>query len=343
MESTQKVKNIADYLQEYNSITKNIQTEDDKQFKKVKIALLSSSTVNGLKEVLFVKCHELKIIPELFIGGYNQYSQEILDSNSPLYGFKPDLVILFIDTKAFLGDAFFDYCRLPEKETEQLLENSIKQIKLLADTISKNYHCKLIVHNFEVPVHSPLGIMDNKQKMGFIEFIKNFNFEINRYFKKNSQVFVFDYDLFCSKWGKNNLLDQRMYYLADIKIDFKYLPRLCDEYVSYIKPLLSLTKKCIVLDLDNILWGGIIGEDDLDGIKLGPTPEGRPFFEFQKYILSLFNRGVILAINSKNNPEEAFNALRLHPYMVLKEKHFASIQINWNNKACQLSLLVHRS
>ena len=339
MESFTKVKNISDYFREYSSIVKNIQMEDEEQFKKVKIAVLSSSTINGLKEILYVKCHKFKIISEIFIGGYNQHNQEILDSGSQLYSFKPDLVILFIDTKSLLGDVFFDYYRLSEKEMKELLENNIKQIKLLADTISKNLNCKIVLHNFEVPAGSPLGIIDNKQKLGFIEFIKNTNFEINRYFKDDSEVFVFDYDLFCSKWGKNNLIDYKMYYLGDIKIDFKYLPNLCDEYMAYIKPLLSLTKKCIVVDLDNVLWGGIIGEDDLDGIKLGPTPEGRSFLEFQKYLFSLFNRGVILAINSKNNPKEAINVLRSHPHMILQEKHFASIQINWNDKASNMKAI----
>ncbi|MEK6875912.1 MAG: HAD-IIIC family phosphatase, partial [Nanoarchaeota archaeon] len=102
--------------------------------------------------------------------------------------------------------------------------------------------------------------------------------------------------------------------------------------MMYIKPMMSLSKKCIVLDLDNTLWGGIIGEDGLEGIKLGPTPEGRPFMEFQQYLLSLFNRGVILAINSKNNYDDAIEVFRKHPHMALKEEHFAAMQINWNDK-----------
>ena len=333
------MKNISDYFKEYNSIKRNIETEEINQFKRIRIAVLSSSTIKGLKEVLFVKCYNLGIIPEILIGGYNQYNQEILDDNSQLYNFEPDLVILFIDIKSLLGGTFFDYYQLLEEEKDNLFENNIKQIKLLMSKISQNLNCKVVLHNFEVPVNSPLGIIDNKQRLGFIEFIKNINSEINSYFKENNQVFVFDYDLFCSKFGKENMVDYKMYYLGDIKVNFKYLPRLCEEYISYIKPLTALTKKCIVLDLDNILWGGIIGEDGLEGIKLGPTPEGRPFLEFQRYILSLFNRGIILAINSKNNPEDALNVLRTHPHMVLKEKHFASIQINWNDKISNMKAI----
>jgi len=234
---------------------------------------------------------------------------------------------------------FFNYYQLSEEEKNNLFESNIKQIKLLVDKISQNLNCKIVVHNFEVPIHSPLGIIENKQRLGLIEFIKNINSEINRCFKENNQIFIFDYDLFCSRWGKENIVDYKMYYLGDIKIDFKYFPKLCEEYVSYIKPLLSLSKKCIVLDLDNTLWGGIIGEEGLEGIRLGPTPEGRPFLEFQKYILSLFDRGIILAINSKNNPEDALNVLRNHPHMILKEKNFASIKINWDDKISNMKAI----
>ena len=324
--------NITDYFKEYNSIRDQTGTKDIGQFKRIKIAVLSSSTIKGLKEILFVKCYKLGVIPEILIGSYNQYNQEILDDNSKLYSFKPDLVILFIDTKSLLGEIFFKYYLLSEKEKDDFFRSNIDQIESLTNKITKNLNCKVILHNFEVPVDSPLGIIDNKQRLGFIEFIKNINYDISIHFKENNQIFVFDYDLFCSKWGKENIVDYKMYYLGDIKINFKYLPKLCEEYISYIKPLMSLTKKCIVLDLDNILWGGIIGEDGLEGIKLGPTPEGRPFLEFQKYILSLFNRGIILAINSKNNLEDVLNVLRNHPYMILKEKHFASIRINWDDK-----------
>src|SRR3989338_9087607 len=127
-----------------------------------------------------------------------------------------------------------------------------------------------------------------------------------------------------------------MYYLADMKIGMEYLATLAKEYLSYIKHLLSLSKKCLVLDLDNTLWGGVIGEDGVEGIKLGPDKEGKPFLDFQRKILELFERGVILAINSKNNHEDAMEAIRNHPYMLLREDHFACIKINWQDKVTNM-------
>ena len=99
--------------------------------------------------------------------------------------------------------------------------------------------------------------------------------------------------------------------------------------MSYLKPISGSNRKCIVLDLDNTLWGGIVGEDGFDGIELGDTPNGKAFVEFQKELLSLWNQGIILAINSKNNLEDAMKVISEHPNMILREKHFANIQINW--------------
>lgn len=91
-------------------------------------------------------------------------------------------------------------------------------------------------------------------------------------------------------------------------------------------------KKCIVLDLDNTLWGGIVGEDGIENIALSLKPPGNGYMAFQQALLDHYDRGVILAINSRNNPEDAWEVIRKHPNMILKENHFASIRMNWNDK-----------
>ena len=337
--SSKTISGIADYLNLYKCLMEEIKKRKLQNTKKIKVALLSSFTIQGIMETLFVKCCEIGIIPEFYIADYNQYAQEILDSNSGLYKFKPDLVIIFVDTRAFLGDQYFLPYQISDEQRKSQIDEKTKEMLLLVQKIKDKSSAKILLHNFEVPLHSPLGILENKQKFGFAESIETLNASLIDSFKDDSQVFVFDYDSFCSGIGKQNIMDYRMYYLADMKIDVKYIPHLCNEYLAYIKPLVSVTRKCIVLDLDNTLWGGIVGEDGLGGIKLGPTPEGRPFLEFQKYLLSLFNRGVVLAVNSKNNADDALEVFRKHPYMVLKEEHFAAMQINWNDKISNMKAI----
>ncbi len=95
-------------------------------------------------------------------------------------------------------------------------------------------------------------------------------------------------------------------------------------------------KKCIVLDLDNTLWGGVVGEDGLQGIALSLTPPGNAFIAFQQALLDLYNRGIILAINSRNNPNDAWEVIKTHPNMILKDNHFAAARINWQDKVSNL-------
>ena len=305
----------------------------------MKIAILSSFTIKGIKETLQVKSAKINLLTEFYVGGYNQYAQEIFDPNSALYKFNPDLIIIFLDTITILGDHYFLPYKISDEERRSCTEERIVEITNLAEKATESCQAKVILHNLEKPIYSPLGLVENKQDIGHLESIEIINSTLRDRFKKNNQVFIFDYDAFCSQIGKQNTFDYKMYYLGDMKLNLKYLPNLCDEYIAYIKSITSMTKKCIVLDLDNTLWGGVIGEDGLEGIKLGPTPEGRPFMEFQKYLLSLFHRGIILAVNSKNNPEDALEVIRNHPYMVLKENHFAGIQINWKDKVTNMRAL----
>lgn len=334
-----KPETISDYFRIYREIENQKENRKIKAEKTIRIAILSSSTSPGIKEVLYVKCCSLGILPEFYVAPYNQYAQEILDKKSSLYKFKPDLTVVFIDTASLFGEVSFFPYRLSDKERKEITDEKYNELTALIEALSKNLSGTIVFHNFEVPVYSSLGILENKQRLGFFEMIRLLNTKLSGAFMDNSRIFIFDYDSFCSKYGKKRIFDSKMYYLGDIKLGFDFIPLLADEYLGFIKPLMSLTRKGLVLDLDNTLWGGLVGEDGFEGIRLGPTPEGRPFMEFQKHILGLFERGVILAINSHNNPDEALRVLRDHPYMVLREGHFASMQINWNDKISNMKVI----
>jgi FkbH-like protein len=120
--------------------------------------------------------------------------------------------------------------------------------------------------------------------------------------------------------------------MARIPFSEVFLDLLASRIVSHIVATQGLSRKCLVLDSDNTLWGGIIGEDGIDGIHIGPDCPGREYLDFQKAILELYEQGVILAINSKNNLDDVMQVLNVHPHMLLREKHFASIQVNWEPK-----------
>jgi FkbH-like protein len=167
------------------------------------------------------------------------------------------------------------------------------------------------------------------------EIIYEINTELIKW-NKSGKIFIYDFNEFVRKFGEKNIFNYKQFFSGDIKISTEYIPQFVNELMGYIYAVVGISKKCIVLDLDNTLWGGVIGEDGFDNIKLGDNPVGRSFIEFQKRLLALNQRGIILAINSKNNFDDAIEVIQKHPNMIIKENNFACVKINWDDKVVNL-------
>jgi len=304
--------------------------------KKIRIAILGSFTLNGLAETMQVKCAEKKIQCLTYVGNYNQYNQAILNQQSELYKFKPDLTFLFIDTRALLKDLFHHPHSISADERKSLVNEKINEILTLVTKFSETSQSKLVIANFAIPTFSSYGIFESKTEFGFHRMLNELNTKLTDELSKSDLVYVYDFDRFVAKFGEQNVFDYKQFFFGDMKISLDHIPNLASELMSYVIGHLGISKKCIVLDLDNTLWGGVIGEDGFNGIKLGPDPPGNAFVEFQKTLLSFHQRGIILAINSKNNYDDAIKVIREHPYMQLRENNFASLKINWNDKVSNM-------
>jgi FkbH-like protein len=304
--------------------------------KKIKVAFLSSFTINGLSESLQVKCSKKQISCNSYVAGYNQYNQEILDKKSDLYSFSPDITFLILDTRSIFGDLFYSPYSITKLERETFVNEKIIEIINLITKFNETSKSKLVITNLTLPYYSPYGIAETKTSYGFHDAILDFNKKLKEYLLNINSVYVFDFFKFIIKHGENNVFNFQNYLFGDIKISLNYIPYLANEFIPYIISFLGLTKKCIVVDLDNTLWGGIVGEDGFDGIRLGHQPPGNAFIEFQKYLKALSQRGILLAINSKNNFDDAIQVIREHPFMILTENDFSCIKINWNNKASNM-------
>jgi len=312
-------------------LSKNL---DDLKFdKKLKVAILSSFTLNGLDETFHVKCSEIGIRYQSYVADYNQYNQEILNSKSDFYNFSPDITFLILDIRSLLGDYFYFPYSISSAERKSLVKEKINELENLILQFKNNSSSTLVITNFNIPSYSPNGIIETKSEFGFHEMIHEINESLRNIVKNQNSIYVYDFNQFVSKYGEKNIFDYRQFHLGSIQIAFNYIPYFAYELMSYVKTMLGVSRKCIVLDLDNTLWGGIVGEDGFDGIELDQTSNGKAFVEFQKQLLSLWQQGIILAINSKNNFDDAMKVIREHPDMILREKHFASIQINWDDKA----------
>ena len=303
---------------------------------KIRVAILSSFTINGLEESLRVKLYEKKIGCKTYVSGYNQFNQEILDVNSKLYKFSPDLTFLILDTQSTLGNLFHEPYSVSSSERKKIFDEKFDDLKNLVHSFTNQTKSKLVVMNFSIPSYSPYGIFETKVVDGLHNSIKKLNENLANEFLKNDSVYIFDFNSFVNQYGEKNIFDVKQFLFGDIKVSLDYIPNLADELTGYIFAVLGLTKRCIVLDLDNTLWGGIVGEDGYDGIKLGAGAQGNSFIEFQKHLLSLHQRGILLAINSKNNPDDALDVITNHPDMILRKEHFACMKINWNDKVSNM-------
>ena len=300
--------------------------------KRIKIGFLSSFTINGLPEVLKIKCDETQISCQTYMSEYNQYNQEILDSNSQLYKFQPDITFLLLDIRSILGDFFYFPYSLDIEKKKNFIEQKVLELVNLANIFAKNSSSKLIISNLHIPFFSPYGIAESNSEFGLQDAVFHFNKELKERTKEFDSVFLFDFNGFVTKYGEDNIFNYQNYFFGDIKISLSFISYLGELLMSYVIAFLGITKKCIVLDLDNTLWGGIVGEDGFDGIHIGPQPPGNSFLEFQKHLKALSQRGIILAINSKNNLDDAMNVIENHPNMILKKDDFSCIVINWGDK-----------
>jgi FkbH-like protein len=312
--------------------------EDDKNT--IRIAVIGSTTLEPLAACLDVKSRLEGFLVETYVGGFNTYRQEIIDSNSDFHRSKPDVVVLSIDAWSLLDKNFISlFVRMNEKDRKATQENLIDDVFSVVSSLESNTSAIILVNNFIVPVFSPFGIVDNKQELGLRRFFVNINNELAEKLEKSSRAFLVDLETTASSFGKSRIVNWNTWYRGSVPYSEEFTPILADEYIRYIRALKGRTKKCIVLDLDNTLWGGIIGEDGIEGIKLGNTAPGIEYVDFQRSLLSLYNRGVILAVCSKNNPDDALKVFREHPSQILKEEHFAAMRINWQNKAANIAEL----
>lgn len=296
---------------------------------RVRIALASSFTIDPLAAALAVDCHRLGLWPSIHIVGYDQYKLHLLDGNSSLYGFKPDVVFLAAELGSLIpvdDDSMAD---------ERIVEHASSQVIQLVQAFKRLSQALLVVFNFVEPVRFPFSISG-----GHLRTLQGaVNETLERELAGDAQVRILGFDKLCAYHGKERVTSPKMHYMGHIEISDAFLPMVSRQCAAYIRALKGLTRKCLVLDLDGVLWGGTVGEDGMEGIRLQRTGNGSEYYEFQQAILRLFKRGVVLAINSKNNPDDAQQVIREHPDMVLREEHFASTQINWNDKASNMQVI----
>lgn len=296
-----------------------------------RIALLSSFTFDQLKEPLAVELFTRGVTTEFQVAGYSQYSQELLNPQSQTYTFDPTVIILAIRVEDIFEEFQWSFRSLDPEAIAQEQKEILETIVSLVKAVRAHSTATLLISSFAPAAEVFDGLHDSQDAGGQQAWIQVLNSEILAVTKNHPGVYLFDLDQSASMTGQLIHTDPKMWYTASIPYNPDTLLALSRSYARTIASRHG-RKKCLVLDLDNTLWGGIIGEDGLDGIALGKTYPGNVYRDIQRQIKKLADQGVILALNSKNNEADAKEVFEKHPDVVLKWDDFAATRINWNSK-----------
>ncbi len=314
------------------AVNLGIRNEQYENLPPLKIALIGGSTLYPLSELIEHLLSTSFGQVELFIGDYNNYRSEILDGSSSLYEFEPNIVIILPDEKT---------CRYTGRltDSETLINEEIDRInsELLnqCSVLNERTGADIILCNFILPAYIDLGPYRTKSPASDWNFKKAVNLKLGG--TAPNFVHICDLEFLAYRLGGLDAKDERSWFESKQLCSTALQIEAAKEIVHLIGALKQSPKKVLVLDLDNTLWGGVIGDDGMEGIEIGDTsPRGEAFKSLQTYILSLTERGLLLGVCSKNDFENAIEPFREHPEMVLKEEHFVSFKANWEPKAQNL-------
>lgn len=296
---------------------------------KKKFAILGGSTTSEIRNILELFLLDEGIEPEFYESEYNRYWQNVMFDEPALAAFQPD--IIFIHTTGRNISAFPGITEDAETVGRKL-DAVFEPFRQMWEKIAQTYHCPVIQNNFEKPPYRLMGNRDVWDIHGRTNFVMRLNEKFCAYAREHSDFFINDIDFLSSCFGLqkwNAAYDWHMYKCAPA---VAAVPELAFSVANIIKSIFGKNKKALALDLDNTLWGGIVGEDGADGIEIGQeTPVGQLYSEFQSYIKAQKAFGTLLAVDSKNDEENALAGLN-RPDSVLKPDDFSVIKANWGPK-----------
>ncbi len=280
----------SDYIHAVNDLQKG-------SIKDIRIFVCRSYMGEMIQPIIDVLLKNKGLNPIWKWGNYNQFQQEVLNPNSQLYEFKPDLILFLL-------------------RLEDMKDIAASDIAKWVVTLKNKLGALILMQNF---ILKP-----------------TFNSALTDLTWRHSLFFVRDYNQCVLRHGFQTISSDKLFYSSKIPYSNEGFSILGRDLSKAVMSLFLPVKKCVVLDLDNTLWGGILGEDGFDGIALGQSYPGNAYMAFQERLKQLLSRGILLALNSKNNKAEALDTIRRHPGMVLKEADFSAIRINWKDKALNM-------
>jgi FkbH-like protein len=319
---------VADILRQRRMLKAELRKQTN--LVETRIAILGGSTTTEVRSMVELFLLAQGIHPTFYESGYNRYHEDILFENPELWRFKPDIV--------FIHTTWHNVSQFPGLlEAEGNVENRVRSEMARFETLWERIHTGLgaliIQNNFDLPRLRPLGNLEASASFGRVNFLLRLNAEFASYARSHSHFRINDILYLSAHVGLAAWFEHSYWYNFHMALSPTATVALAQNVAAIVKSAYGKSKKCLVLDLDNTLWGGVIGDDSVQGLILGRDhPMGDAFADFQRYVKDLQRRGVILAVCSKNDLENAKEGFS-HPDSVLKVEDFSAFKANWNSKA----------
>lgn len=294
----------------------------------IKVTVLSSFLTDYLAEMLPLMFARRGLAATITVGEYGALVPALLDKKGPLFTDTPDFLILLPSHR--------DLAHLPAPgcDAKAAREAVEKEVATWTD-LWAHLPCPTVQLSFDPPLLRPQGDQEGLAPGGLVRHVRRVNMELSD--KVTSQVTLVDCEHLVQRLGQEKWHDPRLYHMCKQPFSFEALPELADSLAAAVSACAGRGRKVLVLDLDNTLWGGVVGDVGLEGLELGPeTPEGEAFTAFQQYVAALNRRGVVLAVCSKNSEKMARLPFREHSGMVLDESQIACFVANFEDKASNL-------
>jgi FkbH-like protein len=304
--------------------------QSDDQFAPFRLAYVSNGTPDLVLGALTATAPRYGLALECIASNYDQPVQDLLNSDSLIHRFNADAILLALDARAL---------PIPAKlgaPTHDVVNKILDYMRLILEGVRANGNAACIVQTFPSPAERILGSYDRSLPGSPFSVLGSVNLALGDLVQRAGGVLL-DVAALAESVGLVNWHSAAAWNLAKFQFSEACIPLYADYVCRTIAAMRGKSRRCLVLDLDNTLWGGVIGDDGLPGIQVAQgDPTGEAFLDFQRYLLTLRNAGVVLAVSSKNNDETARLPFRQHPEMLLREEHFAAFRANWNDKPSNL-------
>ena len=298
-----------------------------------RIAILGGSTTHDIMNILELFLLKQGIKPSFYESEYAQYWQDAMFENAELQQFQPEIIFIHTSNRNIIE--YPEISDSAEQVTEKL-HTEFERFHVMWEKLYETYHCPIIQNNFEYPSYRLMGNKEASDYHGKVNFITRLNLEFYQYAQDHAHFYINDINYLSADYGLEKWADPFYWHMYKYALSMQAIPNLAFSVSNIIKSIYGKNKKALAIDLDNTLWGGVIGDDGVEGIEIGQeTSLGQVYSEFQQYLKSYKKLGIILNVISKNEEENALAGLN-HPDSILKPEDFICIKANWEPKSKNL-------